>query len=395
MNLRLCGILDFLKTHLGIPTLIVDKDFENLKEFEKKYCQYPNIQKNFSKEFLSNFFNTTNKEKIYHIEDALKTNIVIINVLDEWCILGPYVESIWTDEQLEIFLSMFNIPKSHLFDYKIYRSKQIFLSTKRILIHAQSVVSTFNNSFISQPIEYIEYDVQFVKTDYNKKTIDIKIILKSYDIENKIIAALKSGDVEGTIKAWRTIPLHPSQKDVYTASRSTQFAYFFTLKTLVRKAAEEAGVDILIINSISQDYAQKFHTQTNIHGSSSLSENMLTDFAQAVKDKLSSRYSSTISETINFINFSLGDELQLSEIAKNAGISEAHLSRLFKKETDMTISHYIKIKRTEKASELIKNTDLPIQNISNFVGYPDGNYFVKVFKSIYGVTPSEYRKNSI
>ena len=37
------------------------------------------------------------------------------------------------------------------------------------------------------------------------------------------------------------------------------------------------------------------------------------------------------------------------------------------------------------------NYSEPIQEISSYVGYPDNNYFVKVFKAQYGLTPSEYR----
>ena len=41
---------------------------------------------------------------------------------------------------------------------------------------------------------------------------------------------------------------------------------------------------------------------------------------------------------------------------------------------------------------MLKETALQIQEISAYVGYPDNNYFIKVFKKIYNMTPSEYRK---
>ena len=45
-----------------------------------------------------------------------------------------------------------------------------------------------------------------------------------------------------------------------------------------------------------------------------------------------------------------------------------------------------------KAALLLKETALQVQEISNYVGYPDNNYFIKVFKKMYNMTPSEYRK---
>lgn len=68
------------------------------------------------------------------------------------------------------------------------------------------------------------------------------------------------------------------------------------------------------------------------------------------------------------------------------------LSKKFKKETGLTFGSYIAKKRCEKAALLLKETALQVQEISNYVGYPDNNYFIKVFKKMYNMTPSEYRK---
>jgi YesN/AraC family two-component response regulator len=68
---------------------------------------------------------------------------------------------------------------------------------------------------------------------------------------------------------------------------------------------------------------------------------------------------------------------------------------VFKKETGWTMTEYIALMRCKKAARLLKKTDLPVQEISSYVGYSDNNYFVKVFKKIYDLTPSEYRKTRI
>ncbi len=48
--------------------------------------------------------------------------------------------------------------------------------------------------------------------------------------------------------------------------------------------------------------------------------------------------------------------------------------------------------RCGQAARLLRETDTPIAEISAYVGYPDSNYFIKVFKKTLGMTPSEYRK---
>ena len=63
-----------------------------------------------------------------------------------------------------------------------------------------------------------------------------------------------------------------------------------------------------------------------------------------------------------------------------------------KREVGESASAIISKMRCKKAANLLKTTDLPIGEISSFVGYADNNYFVKVFKKVYSMTPGDYRK---
>ena len=98
---------------------------------------------------------------------------------------------------------------------------------------------------------------------------------------------------------------------------------------------------------------------------------------------------------MEYINLHLGDHISNDDLAANASMSISHLSKVFKKETGGTMTEYIALMRCKKAAGLLKKTDLPVQEISSYVGYSDNNYFVKVFKKIYDLTPSEYRKTRI
>ena len=78
--------------------------------------------------------------------------------------------------------------------------------------------------------------------------------------------------------------------------------------------------------------------------------------------------------------------------------SEYHLSRYelyntFNKYFGCTPSDYIKKCRLELACELLVKTELPVNQVAIRCGIPDYNYFSKVFKSRYGISPTQYRKN--
>ena len=65
----------------------------------------------------------------------------------------------------------------------------------------------------------------------------------------------------------------------------------------------------------------------------------------------------------------------------------------FKQYTGSNFVNYLKTIRMEEAKKLLAETDMRVIEISQEVGYDNEKHFMKIFKSAYGVSPSEYRKN--
>jgi len=83
---------------------------------------------------------------------------------------------------------------------------------------------------------------------------------------------------------------------------------------------------------------------------------------------------------------SLGDEFLLSR---------GYISALFKKELNTTFSNYLNDIRINHAKKLLKTSHYRVYEVGNLCGYPDNQYFTKVFKKHVGITPTTYRqKNS-
>ena len=85
-------------------------------------------------------------------------------------------------------------------------------------------------------------------------------------------------------------------------------------------------------------------------------------------------------------------EVQLSVgiIAEALGISEGHLSHIFKKETGLTLLAYLTRYRMRRAIELLKSGDYRVYEVAEQSGYRDIAYFSASFRRITGRTPSEY-----
>ena len=88
-------------------------------------------------------------------------------------------------------------------------------------------------------------------------------------------------------------------------------------------------------------------------------------------------------------NFSLGD------MAESVNLSPPYFCYLFKSITGVPPARYLKSLRMQHAAMLLTTTFLSVKEIVRRVGCTDESHFVRDFKRIYGVTPSEYRNGAL
>ncbi len=100
-----------------------------------------------------------------------------------------------------------------------------------------------------------------------------------------------------------------------------------------------------------------------------------------------------IQKAITYIQENYSKDLNMAVVSNYISMNYSLFSLVFKEFTGMNFVNYVKKLRVERAKELLACTDKRINEISLLVGYENEKHFMKVFKSIYGVSPSEYRKN--
>ncbi|WKY49189.1 PocR ligand-binding domain-containing protein [Eubacteriaceae bacterium ES3] len=102
--------------------------------------------------------------------------------------------------------------------------------------------------------------------------------------------------------------------------------------------------------------------------------------------------SKILEPAIHYIDSHYKENISLEKIAAISNVSPYYFSRLFKKESGVNFSVYQKLQKIEKGKEMLRKTDLSIENIASKLGYYESGYFTRVFKKSEGVTPSVYRK---
>ena len=95
-----------------------------------------------------------------------------------------------------------------------------------------------------------------------------------------------------------------------------------------------------------------------------------------------------------YFHENLSRSITLQLLSEEMNVSKVHLCRVFKKYRNMTPIDSFNRMKIDRARELLTQfAALPLQKISDMLGFSDVYYFNKVFKKIEGVSPSAYRKN--
>lgn len=97
----------------------------------------------------------------------------------------------------------------------------------------------------------------------------------------------------------------------------------------------------------------------------------------------------------DYIAKNYGNSITVDDVSKELGICRSRLYRIFMKQISVSPKKYMTEFRIRRACIMMANSDKPIKEISFRVGYKDQMHFLTVFKSIMGLTPTEFRNSAL
>jgi len=99
-----------------------------------------------------------------------------------------------------------------------------------------------------------------------------------------------------------------------------------------------------------------------------------------------------VEKIIMYVETNYKENISLNKIAKTLYYTPNYLGKIFKIETNQKFNEYLIEYRIKQAAKLLQDKQVKVLEAAMSVGYKDMPTFIKRFKNVYGITPSEYRK---
>lgn len=99
-----------------------------------------------------------------------------------------------------------------------------------------------------------------------------------------------------------------------------------------------------------------------------------------------------LAEAVKYIECNIREDIRIDDVASRVYLSPNYFRKVFKETTGLSLVEYVNNVRISKAKKLLEEDNLSVSQAADAVGMADLNYFSRVFKSIVGEPPSEYKR---
>lgn len=168
--------------------------------------------------------------------------------------------------------------------------------------------------------------------------------------------------------------------------------HFVVTVAMITRRCVEAGMELEQAFRLSDFYILKMDSCPSIEDISKLHKQMALDYTRKmILVKKNSILSKPVVLCMDYIYTHINQQISVGELAEHVKLSPSYLSRLFKKELNISISDYICERKIEKAQNLLRYSDYSLVEITNYLAFSSQSYFIQTFRKLVGVTPKKYR----
>ena len=345
-------------------------------------------------ESLQLIVNNGNPNRVTFFEDILNIRIIMIYYKKFPYIIGPYLDKAISRGKCIQLCNFIDKKNMNPDDLLIYYGKYPILDEDYIDKILRAIENVLELGMLEERhLTYIDRQKDYYIDD---RELLMKIsnnnIEHHYHIEHEYMEAIKEGNFRTALHYKKM--LRENASGLWTGKQGIEclkVAYAIN-RCMTRIAAYEAGVPASMIHKITMRENASIDSANSEKQMEKVCNVMIKEFCDLIKKNKEKNYSALVQSIIYFISKNYWDTITVKSIAEELEISESYMIAEFKNETGKTPAIYLREVRMKKAASLLKSTEEEISKVSNLVGISDANYFVKLFKTCFDMTPKEYRK---
>lgn len=328
------------------------------------------------------------------IEKKIKIIYVVVSERNQnyFIIIGPFlIGNLSTD--------ISNLLKSDIKFYEFYKNlKSIKVVSFQILINL--IEGLFNKNYersFSKAIKEIKLSENKNLKLYKKinEEIDYNAISQRYLYENLLLDNIKNGN---EIKALFYEKKLSKEFDMGSRIPLDQLRAkkngLYIEAGIIRKLLEDLKVPYVKIHLISSKYFYKIENATSLLELDKVKIDMITEYSKiCFLQREKSGLKGIVNKALFFIEINLEKNIKVVDVANYCNVSVEHLSRVFKEEMKINLKKYINNEKIKFSIIFLKDRNYKISDIAIKLDFSSTELYVKNFKSIIGISPSEYRKS--
>lgn len=221
----------------------------------------------------------------------------------------------------------------------------------------------------------------------SNKVIGINEIL-SKEMENLLIEYV----IEGNEKAFEIVEIIVNNIKIKTVDT---YLVSLALQNVIEKIINKIKVEYGYINKLfiyenyDEFYKKKYTTN----------EEIMKDFEEVIEEFLNlfgnfkiGYKGGIIRQACQYVVKNIDNDVSLSHVAEELNISKNYFCALFKNETGENFLSFVTRTKMERAKILLKNDNMKVYEVCDYLGYNDTTYFTRIFKKYSNMTPYEYKK---
>ena len=234
-----------------------------------------------------------------------------------------------------------------------------------------------------------EFDRRFSDILYIRQ--EAGVLHNSFEWGYTIYEHVKNHNIEGLTQllsgqfSWRCGTLAMDEL------RSTKNACLCLVSYVVQNAIHERLTDNETFYNVSDACIQLIEESATRQEVLRCTYASLIKLADLLQQARQTSYHYLVRRAKEYIFKHFHERITVEDIASALSVSTAYLSRVFRDAEQISLKQYIQKERIERAKNLLRCSNDPIQSISHCLGFVSQSHFTECFRKITGLTPLKYR----